>query len=154
MYSVFHFSFSFLRYYDYCNYWGYIPSLVPFPPPQHNFHVHSHLWPQLKFKSPQCRGFAGLATKPRAQWAHCYAPTAALDFRAINSCRSEMSWTPSINHRPPSSGDKTNNSQPNVQPRVKPGAEKKPTQTRAANTTSRIKEKKQNRGLVPLLTGG
>lgn len=73
---------------------------------------------------PPVLGFAGLATKPRAQWAHCYAPTAALDFRAINSCRSEMSWTPSINHRPPSSGDKTNNSQPNVQPRVKPGATK------------------------------
>lgn len=73
---------------------------------------------------PPVLGLAGLATKPRAQWAHCYAPTAALDFRAINSCRSEMSWTPSINHRPPSSGDKTNNSQPNVQPRVKPGATK------------------------------
>ncbi|KAI9532217.1 hypothetical protein NQZ68_034424 [Dissostichus eleginoides] len=28
-----------------------------------------------------------------------------------------MSWIPSINHRPPSSGDKTNNSQPNIQPR-------------------------------------
>lgn len=73
---------------------------------------------------PLVLGFTGLATKPRAQWAHCYAPTAALDFRAINSCRSEMSWTPSINHRPPSSGDKTNNRQPNVKPRVKPGATK------------------------------
>lgn len=87
---------------------------------------------------PPVLGFTGLATKPRAQWAHCYAPTAALDFRAINSCRSEMSWTPSINHRPPSSGDKTNNRQPNVKPRVKPGATKHPD-TNASVT--------QNRGL-------
>lgn len=39
---------------------GCIPGLVPFPSPQHNFHVHSHLWPQLKFmKSPQCWGLLG-----------------------------------------------------------------------------------------------
>lgn len=53
-------SLSFFFCYDYCNYQGYIPSLVPFPSPQHNFHVHSHLWPQLKFmKSLQCRGLLG-----------------------------------------------------------------------------------------------
>lgn len=76
--------------------------------------------------TPPAPRFAGLATKPRSQWAHCYAPTAPLDFRAINSCRSEMSWTPSMNHRRPSSGDKTNNVQPNVQPRVETGATKIP----------------------------
>lgn len=52
--------FPFFLYYHYCNYQGYIPSLVPFPSPQHNFYVHSHLWPQLKFmKSPQCWGLLG-----------------------------------------------------------------------------------------------
>lgn len=45
---------------DYFNYQGYIPCSVPFPPTQHNFHVHSHLWPQLKFiKSHQCWGLLG-----------------------------------------------------------------------------------------------
>lgn len=53
-------SFSFFLYDDHCNYQGHIPTLVPFPSPQHNFHVHSHLWPQLKFmKSPQCWGLLG-----------------------------------------------------------------------------------------------
>lgn len=69
--------------------------------------------------SPPCGAGRGVCVwggcsgaQPRAQWAHCYAPTVALDFRAINSCRSETSWTPSIRHRPPSSGDKTNSRQP------------------------------------------
>lgn len=62
--NVFSFSsfcfFAFVFCFNYCNYQGYITSLVPFPPPQHNFHVHSHLWPQLKFmKSPQCWGLLG-----------------------------------------------------------------------------------------------
>lgn len=60
MYSASHFyhpSSSSLNYY---NYQAYIPCSVPFPSTQHNFHVHSHLWPQLKFmKSHQCWGLLG-----------------------------------------------------------------------------------------------
>lgn len=96
-----------------------------------SFHVHicgpsrhsANLPPTLTPPPPPTvLGFAGLATEPKAQWAHCYAPTAALDFGAINSCRSEVSWITSINHRPASSGDKTNKSQPDTQPRVKRGS--------------------------------
>lgn len=60
MYSVFHFTFLSSSAMIIVIIRAIFPSLVPFPPPQHNFHVHSHLWPQLKFmKSPQCWGLLG-----------------------------------------------------------------------------------------------
>ncbi|KAF0031789.1 hypothetical protein F2P81_016344 [Scophthalmus maximus] len=57
-----------------------------------------------------------------------------------------MSWTPSINHRPPSSGDKTNTSQPNVQPRIKPGATKHPDSS--ATNTTRLQNKNSGSRVV------
>lgn len=60
MYSAFHFYHPLSSPVNYYNYRAYIPCSVPFPPTQHNFHVHSHLRPQLKFmKSHQCWGLLG-----------------------------------------------------------------------------------------------